>query len=203
MPIKDIKEKIIKDALEEKEKIIKDAEIKIENFKKQQKEENESIRRDIMERYMQEAELKEKKIITEAKLNAKKDILAEKQAIIDEIFLEVTKRINKLEDKEYLPLIEKLILENVEQGDEIVYIGEQERKSINQEFIAEINKKLKSQGKKGELKLAKERLPIKGGVILGTEEIKKNASLEVLLEKIKSETETRLNQFLFYKNNEE
>jgi V/A-type H+-transporting ATPase subunit E len=117
--------------------------------------------------------------------------------------LEVTKRINKLEDKEYLPLIEKLILENVEQGDEIVYIGEQERKSINQEFIAEINKKLKSQGKKGELKLAKERLPIKGGVILGTEEIKKNASLEVLLEKIKSETETRLNQFLFYKNNEE
>ena len=198
MPIKDIKEKIIRDALEEKEKIIRDAEIKIENFKKQQKEENESIRRDIMKRYMQEAELKEKKVITEAKLNAKKDILAEKQAIIDEIFLEVTKRINKLEDKEYLSFIEKLILENVEQGEETVYIGKQERKSINQEFIAEINKKLKSQGKKGELKLAKERLPIKGGVILGTEEIKKNASLEVLLEKIKSETETRLNQFLFY-----
>jgi len=198
MPIKDIKEKIIRDALEEKEKIIRDAEIKIENFKKQINEENESIRQDIMERYMQEAELKEKKIITEARLNAKKDILREKQAIIDEIFLEVTKRINKLEDKEYLSLLEKLILENVEQGEETVYIGKQERKSINQEFIAEINKKLKSQGKKGELKLAKERLPIKGGVILGTEEIKKNASLEVLLEKIKSETETRLNQFLFY-----
>jgi vacuolar-type H+-ATPase subunit E/Vma4 len=55
MPIKDIKEKIIRDALEEKEKIIRDAEIKIENLKKQHKRENESIRQDIMERYMQEA----------------------------------------------------------------------------------------------------------------------------------------------------
>jgi V/A-type H+-transporting ATPase subunit E len=197
MPINDIKEKILKDALEEKEKILKDAEIKIENFKKQIKEENESIRQNIMERYMQEAELKEKKIITEAKLNAKKDILAEKQAIIDEIFLEVTKRINKLEDKEYLSFIEKLILENVEQGEETVYIGKQERASINEEFIAKINKKLNTQSKKGEVKLAKERLPITGGIILGTEEIKKNASLEVLLEKIKSETETKLNQLLF------
>ena len=68
---------------------------------------------------------------------------------------------------------------------------------MSKEKIAEINKKLNSQGKKGELKLAKERMPIKGGVILGTEEIKKNASLEVLLEKIKSETETKLNQLLF------
>jgi len=152
-----------------------------------------------MERYMQEAELKEKKIITEAKLNAKKDILGEKQAIIDEIFLEVTKRINKLEDKEYLSLLEKLILENVEQGEETVYIGKQERASVNDEFIAKINKKLNSQGKKGELKLAKKRLPIMGGVILGTGEVNKNASLEIILEKIKDEIEIKLNQFLFAK----
>ena len=60
--------------------------------------------------------------------------------------------------------------------------------------------KLKAQGKKGELKLSEDRLPIKGGVVLGTGDIKKNASLEVILENIKDEIETQLNQFLFAKN---
>ena len=96
--------------------------------------------------------------------------------------------------------MEKFILENVEIGDETVYIGNQERQSINQEFIIKINKKLKAQGKKGELKLSEDRLPIKGGVVLGTGDIKKNASLEVILENIKDEIETQLNQFLFAKN---
>jgi V/A-type H+-transporting ATPase subunit E len=200
MSIKEIKEKILQDALEEKEKIFKDTEVKRENIKSLAKKEIDSIQKEILERYNQEAELNEKKIITEAKLNANKDILVEKQAIIDDIFSEAINRIIKLEDNEYLVLMEKFILENVEIGDETVYIGNQERQSINQEFIIKINKKLKTQGKKGELKLSKDRLPIKGGVVLGAGDIKKNASLEVILEKIKDEIETQLNQLLFAKN---
>lgn len=199
MPIKDIIDKIMEDTQYEKEIIIKEAKQNMEKIKAQNQKEIDDIKKDILERYKQEAELKEKKIITEARLNAKQDILREKQAIIDEIFLEVTKRINELEDKEYLSLLEKLILENVEQGEETVYIGKQERASVNDEFIAKINKKLNSQGKKGELKLAKKRLPIMGGVILGTGEVNKNASLEIILEKIKDEIEIKLNQFLFAK----
>lgn len=200
MSMKEIKEKILQDALDEKEKILKEAETKIINLKSKFGKEIESIQREILDRYNQEAGLKEKKIITEAILNSKKDILSEKQTIIANIFSEVLDRIVGLEDERYLSLLEKLILDNIETGDEIVYIGSQERQAINQKFINTINVKLKSQGKKGNLELSEKRVPIMGGVILGTGEIKKNASLEVILEKIKDEIETELNQFLFIKN---
>jgi len=200
MSINEIKEKILGDALEEKRKIQKEAEIEIEKIKSLAKKEIESIKKEILERYNQESELKEKKIITEAILNTKKDILSEKQAIINNVFSEALNRINKLEDEKYLSLLEKLILDNIETGEETVYIGKQERKAINHEFIKKINEKLNLQGKKGLLELSKKRLPILGGVVLGSGEIKKNASLEVILEKVKDEIETELNKFLFVKH---
>ncbi|HOF03378.1 MAG TPA: V-type ATP synthase subunit E family protein [Atribacterota bacterium] len=197
MSLKDIKEKILLDASQVKNRIWEDAKIKIEGIKKTESKENETIEYSILEKYRQEAELKEKKIITEARLNAKKDLLSEKQTIINNIFSETLKRIIEFDDKKYLSLIENLILENVEIGDETIYLGNQERDSINQEFIAKINGKLKKQSKRGELTISKNRLPIVGGVIIGTGQIKKNASLEVVLEKTKDEMETRLNHFLF------
>lgn len=200
MSINEIKEKILGDALEEKRKIQKEAEIEIEKIKSLAKKEIESIKKEILERYNQESELKEKKIITEAILNTKKDILSEKQAIINNVFSEALNRINKLEDEKYLSLLEKLILDNIETGEETVYIGKQERKAINHEFIKKINEKLNLQGKKGLLELSKKRLPILGGVVLGSGEVKKNASLEVILEKVKDEIETELNKFLFVKH---
>ena len=200
MSIKEIKEKILRDALDEKAKILKDAEEKIANLKSQFGKEIEAVQKEILDRYNQEADLKEKKIITEAILNSKKDILSEKQTIIANIFSEVLDRLVGLKDERYLSLLEKLILDNVEIGDESVYIGDQERPSVNQKFINTINEKLKSQGKKGNLELSEKRVPILGGVILGSGEIRKNASLEVILEKIKDEIETELNRFLFVKN---
>ncbi|MFW6148536.1 MAG: V-type ATP synthase subunit E [Atribacterota bacterium] len=202
MPIKDIKDKILADAQNEKDSIIKKAEEYIKDTKENLQNEINSIKKEIMERYEQDAELKEKKIITEARLKANKEILSEKQAIIEEIFKEVENRIRKLDEEKYVNLIEKLILENIENGDETIYIGNQERKSINQKFIDDLNKKLKSQGKQGELKLSKKNVPIKGGIILGTDEIRKNASLEIILEKIKEDIEIKLNQYLFQKDEE-
>jgi len=200
MPIKDIKDKIIEDALHEKEKIIKEANENIKKIRDNHQKELNSIKNNIMERCEQEAELKEKNIITEARLEANKEILSEKQAIIEEIFKEAENRIEKLDNKKYAKLMEKLILENVENGEETLYFGDNERKEINQNLIKDINEKLKSKGKKGNLKISKKSMPIKGGIIIGTDEIRKNASLEVILEKIKEDIETKLNQFLFQKN---
>jgi len=200
MPIKNIKDKIIEDALHEKEKIIKEANENIKKIRNNNQEKLNSIENNILEQYEQEAELKEKNIITEARLEANKEILFEKQAIIEEIFKEAENKIEKLDNKKYAVFMEKLILENVENGDETLYIGDNERKEINQNFINDINEKLKSKGKKGSLKLSKKSMPIKGGIIIGTNEIRKNASIEVILDKIKEDIETKLNQFLFQNN---
>jgi V/A-type H+-transporting ATPase subunit E len=202
MSIKDIKDKILESATQEKDKIIEEANNEINYFKKNAHYEIESIKKSIKERYEQEAELEEKKIITEAKLETNKKVLSEKQAIIKDIFQEAEKRIENMNKEKYFHFMERLIIENTESGDETIYLGNNERKEINQDFINNINKKLKSKGKKGELKLAEKTLNIKGGVVLGTEEIRKNASLDVIFDKIKDNIETKLNQFLFQKNGE-
>jgi len=200
MSIKDIKDKIFESATHEKNKIIEEANNNIKTFKNNSQSEIDSIKNSIIERYEQEAELEEKKIITEAKLQANKEILSEKQAILEDIFREAEKKIENLDKEKYLHLMEKLILDNVESGDETIYLSNKERKEINQDFIDSINHKLKSKSKKGDLKLAKKTLPIKGGVVLGTEEIRKNASLDIIFNKIRDEIETKLSQFLFQEN---
>jgi|LDZU01.1.fsa_nt_gi V/A-type H+-transporting ATPase subunit E len=202
MSIKDIKDKILESATQEKNKVIEEANNEIKKIKENAQSEIESIQNSIMDQYEQEAELAEKKIITEAKLESNKEILSEKQAIIEDIFQEAENRIKNLDNEKYKKFMEKLILDNVENGDETIYLGNNERKEINQDFINNINKKLQSKGKKGELRIAKKTLSIKGGIVLGTEEIRKNASLDVIFDNIRDKIETRLNHFLFQENEE-
>ncbi|MDD4288874.1 MAG: V-type ATP synthase subunit E [Candidatus Caldatribacteriota bacterium] len=202
MPIKDIKDKILENAFQEKDKIIEEAKNEVEKIKEEAKNEIEKIKNNILQDYKQEADIKENKIITEAKLNANKDILSEKQLILEEIFLEAERRIQKLDNQRYKKFIENLIFENIELGNETIYISEKDQKIIDNAFIENINKKLISNHKKGKLKLSEKSISIRGGVVLGTEDIKKNASLEIMLERTKEDIETKLNKFLFLENEE-
>ncbi|MDD2352022.1 MAG: V-type ATP synthase subunit E [Atribacterota bacterium] len=202
MPIKDIKDKILENAFQEKDKIIEEAKKEVEKIKEEAKNEIEKIKNNILQDYKQEADIKENKIITEAKLNANKDILSEKQLILEEIFLEAERRIQKLDNQRYKKFIENLIFENIELGNETIYISEKDQKIIDNAFIENINKKLISNHKKGKLKLSEKSISIRGGVVLGTEDIKKNASLEIMLERTKEDIETKLNKFLFLENEE-
>jgi len=118
------------------------------------------------------------------------------------LFKEAENRIIETDKEKYKDFIERLIFENIENGNETIYISDNDRKIINQEFLDNINKKLKENNRKGELNIYEKSIPIRGGVVLGTDEVKKNASLEIIFEKIKEDLEAKLNQFLFQKKEE-
>jgi V/A-type H+-transporting ATPase subunit E len=197
MTIKDINEKIISDAKIQADKIIAQAEDKANNIIKKGKKEAENIKNIILHRSKQEASLKKSKILTEANLEAKKIILSEKQKIIEDVFNKASESILKLEDKYYRNIIKKMILDNIETGDETIFIDHSDRDKISESFIEDINKELKSKGEKGELKLSTSYLPIKGGVVIGSGKIRKNISLEFLLKKIREELEIQISKDLF------
>ncbi|HCL90970.1 MAG TPA: hypothetical protein DHW70_06585, partial [Candidatus Atribacteria bacterium] len=176
MTIKDINEKIISDAKIQADKIIAQAEDKANNIIKKGKKEADNIKNLILYRYNQEASLKKSKILTEANLEAKKIILSEKQKIIEDVFNKASESILKLEDKDYRNIIKKMILDNIETGDETIFIDHSDRDKISESFIEDINKELKSKGEKRELKLSTSYLPIKGGVVIGSGKIRKNIS---------------------------
>ena len=90
-----------------------------------------------------------------------------------------------------------MILDNVETGEETIFIDHLDRKKISKSFIEDINKELKAKGEKDKLKLSTSYLPIKGGVVLGDSKIRKNISMEFLLKKIREELEIQLSKDLF------
>ncbi|GAH97643.1 unnamed protein product, partial [marine sediment metagenome] len=99
--------------------------------------------------------------------------------------------------KDYHNFIKKLILDNIEIGDETIFIGSLNKNKIPKDFIEDINKELEAKDKKGELKLSTSYLPIKGGVIIGSGKIRKNISLELLLKNVREESEMQISKILF------
>jgi V/A-type H+-transporting ATPase subunit E len=197
MTIKDISEKIISDARIQADKIIAQAEDNANNIIKKGKKEADNIKNLILYKSNQEASLRKSKILTEANLEAKKIILSEKQKIIENVFNKASESILKLDNKDYRNIIKKMILDNIETGDETIFIDHSDQEKISESFIEDINKELKSKGEKGELKLSTSFLPIKGGVVIGSGKIRKNISLEFLLKKIREELEIQISKDLF------
>jgi len=197
MTIKDISEKIISDAKIQADKIIAKAEDNENNITNKGRKEADNIKKTILYKINQEASLKKRKILTEANLGVKKTILSEKQKIMEDVFGNALESILKLGNKDYQNFIKKLILDNIEKGDETIFIGSPDKNRISKDFIEGINKELKAKGKKGQLKLSDSYLPIKGGIIIGSGAIRKNVSLELLLKNVREESETQISKILF------
>jgi len=197
MTIKDISEKIISDAKIQADKIIAKAEDNANNIKNKGRKEADNIKKTILYKINQEASLKKSKILTEANLGVKKTILSEKQKIMEDVFGNALESILKLSNKEYQNFIKKLILDNIEKGDETIFIGDSDKNRISKDFIEDINKEIEAKGKKDELKLSNSYLTIKGGIIIGSGAIRKNVSLELLLKNVREESETQVSKILF------
>jgi len=197
MTIKDISEKIISDAKIQADKIIAQAEDNANNITNKGRKEPDNIKKTILYKINQEASLKKSKILTEANLGVRKTILLEKQKIMEDVFGNALESILKLGNKDYQNFIKKLILDNIEKGDETIFIGSSDKNRISKDFIEDINKELKAKDKKGELKLSDSFLPIKGGIIIGSGTIRKNISLELLLKNVREESETQISKILF------
>lgn len=197
MTIKDINDKIISDAKIQANKIIAEAEDNANNIIKKGEKEADNIKKVILYKINQEASLRKSKILTEANLEAKKTILLEKQKIMEDVFDKALESITKLNSKDYLSFIKKMILDNIESGDETIFTGSLDKDKICKDFIEEINKELKVKDKIGELRLSTSYLPIKGGVVIGSGKIRKNISLEFLLKKIREELEIQVSKDLF------
>jgi V/A-type H+-transporting ATPase subunit E len=197
MAIKDIKAKIISDAEIEANKIINEATNKAKEIKEEAEKEGRDIKSKILKRINQEILFKKGKIITEANLEAKKTILLEKIKIIDETFKKALENIMNLDDEPYRNFIKKIILDNIDKGDETIFINTLDKDRITKDFIQEINYNLEAKSKKGNINLSSSYLQIKGGVIIGLNNVKKNSSLELIFKKVREELEIKISQYLF------
>ena len=91
-------------------------------------------------------------------MELRREVLAAKQELVDEVFAQVMGKLANLPDKEYLAWMEQRLLQAVVTGDEEVIVAAKDRKRLNGKFLA-FTEKLRQAGKKGERKLSEKPAP--------------------------------------------
>lgn len=195
MNAEQVVEKILSEARAEAEKIKAAAAEKCAAAEAELNSELADYEKQTQAQAAQAAEDKKARVLATANMEIKKEYLAAKVALLNDVFQKVLERIKALSDSEYENLITSLMAKAVETGDEEVIIGAEEKR-IDHALIKQVNRKL-SPGYKGNLQLAQDRANIDGGFILRRGKIRVNVSIEVLLAEARDKFEMELVEELF------
>jgi V/A-type H+-transporting ATPase subunit E len=195
MNAEQVVEKILSEAAAEAEQIKAAAAEKCAAAEAELNSELADYEKQTQELTEQAAEDKKARMLATANMEIKKEYLAAKVALLDEVFGKVRERIKGLSDDEYENLISSLMIKAVESGDEQVIVGAAEER-IDHSLIKQINRKL-GPGYKGNLSLSGDRANIDAGFILKRGKIQVNVSIEVLLTEARDKFEMGLAEELF------
>lgn len=193
MAVDDILKRIKTDAEEAARRILSEGKEAADAVVSEAAERVAAQRGELKARAEQRAQEERNRIITLARLSARRELLDEKQALIDRVFDEARARIAGLKRDEYRTLIKSILEGSVESGDEEVIIGETEDR-IDQAFLDAISKGL-NKGKG--LKLSDERRPIDGGFILRSGRVDTNCALGTILREAREKLETEVAAIIF------
>jgi V/A-type H+-transporting ATPase subunit E len=192
-----ILEKINRNAEEKVEAIREEGRLKrreiISRAESQARERSERI----VVKATEKAELERRRSSVAAELRRRKEILSEKQTLMDECFRAALDELLKLPDEEYRSLIRTMLLRIASSGDETVLVSPDDEKRIAAGFIDRINAELKEAGKNGSLKLERSSPTVRGGFILRTEEVEVDCSFGTLLAQLREDLESDVAAMLF------
>ncbi len=161
----------------------------------------ESQAKEISDRIIREAkekaELEKLRASVSAKLGHRKEVLKEKQNLIQDCFRAALDELVNLPTEEYGAVIRKMLLSLVSSGDEHVLVSPEDEKRLDSELIARINNELSAAGKKGNLELEGASPTIHGGFILRTAEVEVDCSFSTLLAQLREELQSDVAGILF------
>lgn len=189
MGIKDITERILKDANQQKQEILAVAGEKAEQIRKEGEKTAEKRKEAILLKANQEATEEHHTLLTMERLEARKLQLTEKQKVIEKAFgRSLDKLINH---PDYSVILETLLLETATGGEELI-LSPEDQKRLGDSFLNKINQKIK-----GEITLSGETRKISGGFILRTKEMEINESFEEKIRALRDEMEADVARTLF------
>lgn len=124
----------------------------------------------------------------EARLDSAKILLAEKRRVMEQIYQDALKKLLSMDEKSTLALLEKLLLEHAEEGDEIVF-------AEGFPYVNSVSALPVIKGRK--LTVAAERAAISGGCILRGKLCDKDLSYGALLNADKEEYQAEIAAKIF------
>jgi len=193
MAIEAIIQKILGDARKEADAIRSKASGQAEGILAEARARAELLKADIGEKAGGRARQEEERMRISAVIDAKKQVLAEKQKAISAVFSAALEEIKGMDKAGYQDIIGKML--SSADGDEEVIIPSSEKR-IDAAFIEKINKTYFKKKAGFRLSVEKREMP-GGGFILKKERVEKNNSFAVILNSLRPVIERQLAEMLF------
>ena len=195
MEAEQVIEKILSDAKAEAEKINADGREKLARRQEEFAKKLEEYRAQTQQLANEAAEEKRLRLLAGARLEIRKETLAIKRRLLEEVFASAGQRLKEMGDDEYRGLMSRLMAKAVQTGDEEISVGRNESR-IDAGLVEQVNQQLGSD-KKGNLKLSEKKENFEAGFMLKRGRIKVNVSLPVLLAQAKEALEIEIAKELF------
>jgi len=185
--------RIISDAKDEADEIIREAESKA----KETVSRHQSQAQEMIEAFSGDIEAKAKEIrerrISVGRLDMRKKMLAAKQGLIDDAFIEALAAVKEMPDGEYRDLIIGLVLRSAGGVDEEIIFSDKDPHKLGEGFVAELNGKLT----KGSLSLGAPGSDFETGFILRRGGRETNCTMAAVLKAIRERIEPEVAARLF------
>ncbi|MGI6307583.1 MAG: V-type ATP synthase subunit E [Dethiobacteria bacterium] len=192
-----ISRRILDDARAQAEKIVAEAAGKASAILAEAEKEAGKRKEQILERAQKEAEEQKRRILGIAQLDARKEILAAKQELIEETFEQAVARLVNLEEAAYLDYLRQMLLASMKTGEEVIILSPRDKAGIPAKFWKDLGQELAATGRTGKVSLGQEASEIGGGFILQSEGVEINNSFHALLEMQRDELEPEVAALLF------
>ncbi len=197
MPLDKIVEKIKGDAQAEANALTAEAQAAAKKYTNQAKVELEAQCKQLLAEGKEQASREKQQQLQIATLDIRKQVLAEKQALIAKVFEQALQELQQLDKEKYTSILKNMLTKYPLEGDEEIIVSKSDRQRLGDGFITQLNQELKKQKKKGSCKWAEEQRPLKGGFIIRRGKIEANYSFESLLKSQQEELEQEVAQILF------
>jgi len=197
MAIEGILEKITRNAEEKASAITEEGRLKRREILSRAEAQARDISERIIEEARAKAELERRRSSVSARLEHRKEVLQQKQKLVEDCFQAALEDLANLPAEEYRALIRKMLLNLVSSGDERVLISPHDEKRIDPAFLDRINDELKAAGKQGNLRLEGTSPTVRGGFVLRTEEVEVDCSFGALLAQLREEVQSDVAGILF------
>ena len=197
MPLDRLIERILHDARERAERIISEAQMhRMEMISDANRAAEERHTRQINVA-RNAAEVEKKQRVTMAVLDARKVILVEKQALIQEVFDRVLKAFVELPEEKYVGLLVDMLTAAAGENNGELVLSPGDRERVGERIVSMANAILEESGKRGRVALSKKTRDIVGGFILHMDGIEINNSLDTLIGSRRLELEPQVVEILF------
>jgi V/A-type H+-transporting ATPase subunit E len=196
MSLDSILEHISKEVEGERDEILRDAREKSEAMLDKARETAENEAKVLEQRGQDDAKARHERIVTLARLEGRKRLLAAKQKVMENAFSEALRSLAGLPKSQYLELLKGMLVASAG-GTEEVILSRRDRDALGEELVREGNRALELVNRPGRLRLSPETREISGGLILAGDRVEINMSFDSALGSVREELEPEVAGVLF------